>query len=250
MNTFVNSTLVDILTAVLTCAAAWAIYYINVGTQIAKEKAKAIKDDRQKALLDGAIDRVNDLAQKTVARTEQTTAGELRNAVKDGNIDRSELLALGKKVTDDVYSQLSKDAIDALQAEMGDVKKYVTDTVESEVLKLKTNISPVPITVTAPASNVSNLIMDSAPKEPSVKAPEAETESIQNQSAVQNTTEASTQQTGTESCVTPPIPASAQINGTANITQPINGQTENNQLSPQQALNQIHEIVKNVDLNK
>lgn len=246
MNTLINNTLVDILTAVLTCVAAWAIYYINVGTQIAKEKAKAIKDERQMALVDGAVDRVNDLAKKAVGKTEQTTAGELRNAVKDGNIDRSKLLALGKKVADDVYVQLSKDAIDALQTEIGDVKKYIEDTVETEVLKLKTNTSPVPVTITTSDPNASDLIKDSKQDE-SVKAPENDDKSDQTQPVVQNTSEAPTQKADVENCAS--VSAAPQNCNTNNGIQPDPAQAGNTQLSPQQALNQIHEIIKNVDSN-
>lgn len=246
MNTFINNTLADILTAVLTCAAAWVIYYINVGAQIAKEKVKAIKDERQKALVEGAVDRVNDLAQKAVAKTEQTTAAELRNAVKDGNINKSELLALGKKVADDVYGQLSKDAIDALQAEIGDVKKYIEDTVETEVLKLKTNTSPVPVTITTSSSNVFDLVKDSKQDEP-VKTFENENKLNQTQPAVQNTLGVLTNKTEAGNCAA--VSAVSQNINANNVVLPGTVQTENTQLSIQKALNQIHEIVKNVDLN-
>lgn len=247
MNTIINNSLIDILTAVLAFGAAWAIYYINVGTQIAKEKIKAIKDERQRALVDGAVDRVNDLAQKAVAKTEQTTAGELRNAVKDGNIDRSELLALGKKVANDVYGQLSKDAIDALQVEIGDVKKYIEDTVETEVLKLKTNTSPVPVTVTTSIPNTSDSIKDSKQDE-SVKVSESDDKSNKTQPVVQNTSETPTQKAEVENGTS--VSAAPQNCNTNNGIQPDPAQTGNAQLSPQQALNQIHEIMKNVDSNK
>ncbi|MDK2902463.1 MAG: hypothetical protein PWQ93_382 [Clostridiales bacterium] len=137
MQGVIQTFLVDVLTALLALATSYASYYIYKLSARLKADTQKIKDEQQLALADTAIDRINDLALKTVERFEQTIAGELRQAVKDGKADRNELLAIGRKAYQEVWDQLSDDMKAAASAEISDVKKYIEDTVEAMVRRIK-----------------------------------------------------------------------------------------------------------------
>jgi vacuolar-type H+-ATPase subunit H len=129
--------LTNIAIAIITLAGAYAVLYINKGIAKVKAETEKIQDEKQRALVNSAIDRVGDLTKKTVGSLEQVSAKSIREAVKTGIEDREKLLAIGKQAVDEIYGQLSEDTIKLLETEMFDVEKYITDTVESEVLKLK-----------------------------------------------------------------------------------------------------------------
>jgi hypothetical protein len=137
MQGVIQTFLVDVLTALLALATSYASYYIYKLSARLKADTQKIKEEQQLALADTAIDRINDLALKTVERFEQTIAGELRQAVKDGKADRNELLAIGRKAYQEVWDQLSDDMKAAASAEISDVKKYIEDTVEAMVRRIK-----------------------------------------------------------------------------------------------------------------
>lgn len=125
--------------AILPLMSAFIIYLCAKATTFLKTQTKKINDETQRELINKAIDRVNDLAVKTVANIEQTTAKELREAVKDGKVDKEELIKLSQQATSEIYSQLTKDSKDALQSELNDVEEYIRKTVEKTLLDLKNN---------------------------------------------------------------------------------------------------------------
>jgi replicative DNA helicase len=139
--------LTDILYALISLAGVYIVFLIN--KLIAKVKAEAdkIADEKQRALVQTAIDRVNDLATKTVLMIEQTAAGTLRELVKDGKVDRAELLKLGEEAVNSIYEQLSDDTLAVLELEVNDVEKYIIDTVEAAVLRLKEEKSSPPSSI-------------------------------------------------------------------------------------------------------
>jgi phage tail protein X len=134
--------LIKIVIGLLGLAATYAMYYIKKAVAKIMLEADKIKDDKQRALVKEAIDRVDELAYKAVAATEQTVAAALRKAVKEGIANREELLALGAQACEEVYSQLSPAVIEALKSQVNDVDKYIADTVESMVLGIKSKPKP------------------------------------------------------------------------------------------------------------
>ncbi|GBF34128.1 hypothetical protein DCCM_3240 [Desulfocucumis palustris] len=84
-----------------------------------------------------AIDRLEDTAEKVVAKTEQTVAEELRQAVKNGKADRSKLVALGEKACNEILQTMEPDVVNVLRANLGDLKTYVLSTVEAQVKRMK-----------------------------------------------------------------------------------------------------------------
>jgi vacuolar-type H+-ATPase subunit H len=131
------STLTTIIIAAIGLLGAYALSLIKQATAKIKAETNKINDETQRKLVQDALDRVSNLAERTVQKIEQTSASAIREAVKDGKIDREELLALGKTAFDEVYGQLSIDTVELLNTEIVDVQAYIQAVIESEVLKLK-----------------------------------------------------------------------------------------------------------------
>ena len=127
----------SIVTGVISVAAAYGIYYIKQATQKIKAEIAAKSDCKQKELFDAAADRVNSLAEITVAAIEQTMAGALRQAVKEGKADRQLLLDLGTEAVLQVKEQLTDAYKNVIIAECGDVNTYISNAVEAKVYELK-----------------------------------------------------------------------------------------------------------------
>lgn len=137
MQGVIQTFLVDVLAALMALAASYVSYYIYKLSARLKADTQKIKDERQLAMAEAAINRIDDLALKTVEKFEQTIAGELRQAVQDGQTDRNELLSIGRKAYQEVWDQLSDDMKAAANAEISDVKKYIENTVEAMVRRVK-----------------------------------------------------------------------------------------------------------------
>ena len=126
-----------ILLALLGLLSAYIVQLINkVKVRTEVETAK-IKDESQRQLINDALNRVQQLANDTVVATEQSIARELRESVKDGKIERSELVALGKQVSTDVYAQLTPQTKELLSQEITDIQSYIENAVEKALFELK-----------------------------------------------------------------------------------------------------------------
>jgi vacuolar-type H+-ATPase subunit H len=137
MNPEIQKILVDIAISLLSLLGVVITYYVTkLVTKIQIETAK-IKDEKQRKLVEDAINRVNSLVNSTVAKIEQTVAKDLRQAVADGKVDKAELLALGQQAVDEVYMQLSEDTKKLLADQLTDVDAFIRSLVEAQVLFIK-----------------------------------------------------------------------------------------------------------------
>lgn len=132
-----NDVVVNVVAGLVALGASAATYYLKRGADKLKAETDRIQDQTQAQVMWRAIDRLEDTAEKVVAKTEQTVAEELRQAIKDGKADRSELVALGKKACEEILQTLEPDVVQVLQENLGDLQAYVVSTVETEVKRLK-----------------------------------------------------------------------------------------------------------------
>lgn len=137
LSTQVSEAVVNVAVGLVALGAAAASYYLKKGADKLKAETGSIQDQAQAKLIWHAIDRLEDTAEKVVAKTEQTVAGQLRQDVKDLKVDRSELLALGQKACDEIIQTLEPDVVKVLQDNLGDLQGYVLSTVETLVNRLK-----------------------------------------------------------------------------------------------------------------
>lgn len=129
--------LTNVTLAALSLLAAYAAYYIRLGSGKLKEQTARLKDEAARETLEHALDDVERLAALTVGCTEQTTAKALRLAVKSGKKDREELLALGREVFEEVKSQIGPEVQRVITENLGSFDRYLEDCIENAVLRVK-----------------------------------------------------------------------------------------------------------------
>lgn len=128
---------VNIIEACIVLLAAAAVYYIRLAAKRLVAETAFIKNQDQARLVRDAVDRLEDVVEKVVLKTEQTAAAALRQAVKDGATDRQELLALGRQAYQEILQTVEPQVIEVLRANLGDVEAYILNALEAQVLKLK-----------------------------------------------------------------------------------------------------------------
>lgn len=129
--------LVNLALAVISLAGAYAVYYIRLGASKLKAQTAQIEDESARKVLDNALADVENLATKSVAAMEQTTAKALRDAVKSGAANREDLLALGKQVFNEVKAAIAPEAQKVITDNLGSFDDYLTKCIEDAVLKVK-----------------------------------------------------------------------------------------------------------------
>lgn len=132
-----NQSLINLALALMSLLAAYATYGISKITQKAKAQTQQIKDEAQRKLLDDAIDDVEELTMKTVGAIEQTTAKELRQAVKAGTKTKDELIALSKVAAQEITAQIKPEAQELIEENFGSFEDYLMKCIENKVLYLK-----------------------------------------------------------------------------------------------------------------
>lgn len=132
-----TTALTNVALAALSLLAAWAVYYLRLGSGKLKEQTAQLKDAGARETLERALEDVERLAELTVGYTEQTTAKALRLAVKRGLKDREELLALGREVFAEVKGRIAPEAQRVITENLGSFDRYLEDCIENAVLKVK-----------------------------------------------------------------------------------------------------------------
>ena len=132
------STGVSVALAVISLGGAYAVFYIHQATQKVKAQTVQIKDQALRKQLEDALDDTEYLAGVTVGAIEQTTARQLREAVKDGKVDKEELQALAAQAFAEIKSGVSPTAQQVITNQLGDFDTYLTNLIERKVLELKT----------------------------------------------------------------------------------------------------------------
>lgn len=112
-----------------------------------------VRDDAEKnnlqisaSMFETANKLLTSVTYNAVAAMEQTKASEIREKVKAGLMDRSQLTILAKDVLYNVKEQLTPDVTNILNQYITDLDKYIEAQIESYLLEVKsTKIQAVPI---------------------------------------------------------------------------------------------------------
>lgn len=137
----IQSSAIEVLTSVvlalIALGGAYATYYIKKATEKIRLEMTKIEDERQKTLLDRALKRMEEVAEKTVNKIEQTTAKNIRKAVKDGKVDRKELEDLAVDAYEEILKTLEPDYRKVIEESLGDARTYILNTIEEKVRDVK-----------------------------------------------------------------------------------------------------------------
>lgn len=127
-----------LLIGLLNIGAGYAVYLVK--TYVAKLQAQSskIKNEDQQQLVQSTLSRLEDLVKVTVVATEETVGKNLKELLKDGKIDKTEIIALSDQVKDEIYSQLSEDSKVVLNEQIQDVDLYISNLIEKVLAEVKT----------------------------------------------------------------------------------------------------------------
>jgi len=139
-----NQTIQTFLNQAVTLLGGLALAYLTFFVYKAKAKMdiekNKIKDEVARALLGSALDRINDLVLKGVNSAQQAIVADLKAQISEGNASREDLLEIGRNVASTVYAQLTEPTINVLKLEINDIQKYITDTINTQILALKPTV--------------------------------------------------------------------------------------------------------------
>lgn len=127
----------DILPLLISLVSALLLYVLLLIKKRIQVETVKITDEGQRKLLENAIDDAFNLANQTVAAIEQQAASAIREAVKDGKVDRNELLKLSDQALTEIKAKLSPEAQRLISENFADLDAYLKNEIEAAVLQIK-----------------------------------------------------------------------------------------------------------------
>ena len=125
------------LEAIVTLVIALIALAVAYGTRYINKLSERLQEQSNNELVDHSIARLERLVVVAVTAAEQRVASDLRQAVKDGKVERTELLAVADAVKADVLNALGEETVWLLEETFGDVNKLIENYIESAVHNLK-----------------------------------------------------------------------------------------------------------------
>lgn len=133
----IQSLLVTVFSGVLSVLGVYATIYINKAVQLAKTKAQSIQDEKARVILNDTMDKLQGLIKDGLEATETTVKKNVVNDILSGKVDKSALNQLAVDLKEDVVKKMGDEGMNVLNAEIGNVDKYIADKIESTLGQLK-----------------------------------------------------------------------------------------------------------------
>lgn len=132
--------LVTVAVGVIGIVGAYTTVCLNKITANIKSKTNKIENENQKALIESAIERVNDLVRVNVIKAQETLVKEIMEKTEDGIFDKSDLKAVADVVKNDVIKQMGEQVTELVKIEIDDLEGYVSAVIEKTLAELKGQI--------------------------------------------------------------------------------------------------------------
>lgn len=132
--------LVTVAVGVIGIVGAYTTVCLNKITANIKSKTNKIENENQKALIESAIERVNDLVRVNVIKAQETLVKEIVEKTEDGIFDKSDLKAVAEVVKNDVIKQMGEQVTELVKVEINDLEGYVLAVIEKTLAELKGQI--------------------------------------------------------------------------------------------------------------
>lgn len=129
--------LINLSLGVLTLLGALAGLYIQKGIQKLQAETAKVKDEATRNLFYDALDRLDDVAGKTVNKIEQTTKKQLMKAVEEGTMNKEALRNLAYDAYDEIVKTLEPDYLQVVMETMGDSRTYIMNLIEEKLEEIK-----------------------------------------------------------------------------------------------------------------
>lgn len=141
METLLENTVIQLLGIIigglLAIASAYMTLFVAKATQRAKVETEKLNDERQKAIVDATLDKVDELLRTNIIALENTVKKDMLELIADGKIEKSELKKLAQNVKENVLNQLGEGSIAILNETLGDVNGYLEVRIEEKLAEIK-----------------------------------------------------------------------------------------------------------------
>ena len=144
METLLENTVIQLLGIIigglLAIASAYMTLFVAKATQRAKIETEKLNDERQKAIVDATLDKVDELLKTNIIALENTVKKDMLELIADGKIEKEELKKLAQNVKKNVLNQLGEGSIAILNETLGDVNGYLEVRIEEKLAEIKKEI--------------------------------------------------------------------------------------------------------------
>ena len=144
METLLENTVIQLLGIIigglLAIASAYMTLFVAKATQRAKIETEKLNDERQKAIVDATLDRVDELLKTNIIALENTVKKDMLELIADGKIEKDELKKLAEDVKINVINQLGEGSMAILNETLGDVNGYLEVRIEEKLAEIKKEI--------------------------------------------------------------------------------------------------------------
>lgn len=144
METLLENTVIQLLGIIigglLAIASAYMTLFVAKATQRAKVETEKLKDERQKAIVDATLDKVDELLRTNIIALENTVKKDMLELIADGKIEKDELKKLAENVKINVINQLGEGSMAILNETLGDVNGYLEVRIEEKLAEIKKEI--------------------------------------------------------------------------------------------------------------
>ena len=144
METLLENTVIQLLGIVigglLAIASAYMTLFVAKATQRAKIETEKLNDERQKAIVDATLDKVDELLKTNIIALENTVKKDMLELIADGKIEKEELKKLAENVKINVINQLGEGSMAILNETLGDVNGYLEVRIEEKLAEIKKEI--------------------------------------------------------------------------------------------------------------
>lgn len=144
METLLENTVIQLLGIIigglLAIASAYMTLFVAKATQRAKVETEKLNDERQKAIVDATLDKVDELLKTNIIALENTVKKDILELIADGKVEKEELKKLAENVKINVINQLGEGSMAILNETLGDVNGYLEVRIEEKLAEIKKEI--------------------------------------------------------------------------------------------------------------
>jgi len=146
----VTNLIATVVVALIGLLSAFLTLLVKNLTVKVLEQTSKIKNEATQTLVAGAVHRVSDLTGTAVMSIQQELVTDIKDSIAngDGKYTQEDLLALKNKAVTNVLNQITPEVKQALNLQIADVEKYVTDLVSKSVFDLRNGVVATPILAT------------------------------------------------------------------------------------------------------
>lgn len=137
MQGIITEVLSSVILGLIALAGSYAVYYIKKATDKLKVETEKIENEEFEKLINTALQRLSDVTTLTVNKIEQKMAKAIRESIKNGKVDKSELELLSMEAYFEIKKVLEPEYLELIENTLGDTQTYITNLIEDKLVEIK-----------------------------------------------------------------------------------------------------------------